>query len=223
MSIDEIIDRLSDGDPADYGGNHPFRSLIATILSQNSQDTQSRAAYRRLREKFGHDDQEFLRNIQDAYDFEIAQSIHPCGPHRSKASYVMNAVDWIEENFDGDIDRFSLFVEQADEETVRETLTSITGVGRKTADVVLTFAAENTGVVAVDTHVHRVSNRLGIAEGGRNEVARSLTSRVEAPKGAQLHGLLISHGREVCKARNPRCDECSLEDLCEKRGIETED
>ncbi|SDZ01542.1 endonuclease-3 [Jannaschia faecimaris] len=97
----------------------------------------------------------------------------------------------------------------------REGLMSLPGVGRKCADIVLDFTF-GQATVAVETHVHRVCNRLDLAGGKTEEqTAKSLESRLPTEFLSDGHVLILPHGKRICMARAPKCDECLLADLCE--------
>ena len=99
--------------------------------------------------------------------------------------------------------------------TTREGLMSLPGVGRKCADIVLHFTF-GTDTIAVDTHVHRVCNRTGLAQGKTEaQTAASLEARIPDGFLGDGHLLLLNHGKRTCRSRAPRCDECVLADLCE--------
>jgi len=96
---------------------------------------------------------------------------------------------------------------------------ALPGVGRKSADIVLRFVFGQPRV-AVDTHVNRLSNRLGLAQGKTEaQTAQSLEARIPHDVRMPAHMWLVEYGRHVCKARNPRCDDCRLNDLCERNGL----
>jgi endonuclease-3 len=120
---------------------------------------------------------------------------------------------------------FDEFVTDEEPATVRETLLDFSGVGPKTADCVLLFSGGRAGVFPVDTHVHRIYRRLGIApaDADHEEVREVLEAQVPAEKCGFGHTATIQFGREYCTARSPAClddpDACPMGDLCEQVGV----
>lgn len=134
---------------------------------------------------------------------ELSKKILPCGLHNSKSKNILNATKSIINNFNGKVP--STF----------EELISLNGVGRKTADVVLSVAF-NKDAIAVDTHVFRVSNRIGLAKGTTPySVEMGLMQILDKSVWSKAHHYLIFHGRNICKARNPKCDACVIKNECE--------
>lgn len=193
----------------------PFKALVATIISQNTAERNTREAYRRLEEQIGVEP----RRILEAGPRRVAEAIRPAGLQDAKARAIVEAARLIVEKYGGDMSRLM----EKGVDAVRGELLSLPGVGEKTVDVVLS----NWGypVVAVDTHVRRVALRLGLADSPSYRAVREALHRVFRPeKRLEAHLLLIKLGREVCKARNPRCDVCPLRDICRyarERGVST--
>ena len=127
--------------------------------------------------------------------------VKSCG-FRSKAGNIIAACRKIMADYGGEVPR------------TREELTSLPGVGRKTANVVLSNAF-GLPAFAVDTHVFRVSNRMGLCKADTvEETERQVTALIPEEKWGQAHHWLIHHGRRLCKAQRPLCGECGLRDLC---------
>ena len=134
---------------------------------------------------------------------ELEKYIFSCGLYRSKAAHILSASKDIVERFQGEVP--STF----------EQLTSLAGVGRKTANVVYSVAFGGDAI-AVDTHVFRVSNRLGLAKGETpRQVEDGLHKAVPKEKWSKAHHWLIYHGRRVCRAQNPDCEHCTLNSVCD--------
>lgn len=204
----------------DYrGGGDIVASIARTILSQNQSDSVSKPAGQRLTDRYGKGD-EMLRGISEASQEGIAELIHPCGPHNQKAGFIKNWCQFVGERF-GTTENLEWWVEQHDPDKIREVLTTPSGVGRKTVDVVMTFTVGKPGVFAVDTHVYRVSKRLGLVPewASREETAEILEDVIPPEKTGWGHTTMIKHGRDVCHAQNPNCDACFLEDECPKIGL----
>jgi len=177
----------------------PFPVLVATILSQNTTEKNSFAAWRRLEERLGEVTPEKVLVLGD----ELKELIKPVGLQEQKAKAILEAAKkWSE-------------LKKAIAEGRREELLKIRGIGKKTADVVLmTFGHP---AFPVDTHVMRVSKRLGLADGNYDSVSSRLAQLFRGAE-REAHMYLILLGRKYCKAKKPRCDSCPLSDLCPKRA-----
>lgn len=181
--------------------------LVKTILSQNTSDRNSFRAYNNLKKRFKNWDA--LRRAKVA---AIKREIRIAGLANIKAPRIKGALGRIK------IKRGSLnleFLRGLDVQSGYEFLRSIKGVGPKTAAVVLLFSFGKP-IMPVDTHVHRVAKRLGILDGkATHEQAQDYFSAV-VPTNLiyEFHLNLISHGRQICIARNPRCEVCNLKRLC---------
>ena len=182
-------------------------SLGGTVLSQNTSDRNSHAAFEELVRRF--DDWDAVRRAPAA---RIARAIRRAGLSNQKAPRIKTILEKIRD------DRGELSLEFLHEmPTARAVayLRALPGVGPKTAACVLLFACRKP-VLPVDTHVHRVSRRLGPigprtdAEKAHEELARLVPKR----RVLEFHVQLIRHGRTVCSARNPQCEPCPLLDLC---------
>jgi len=181
--------------------------LIATVLSQNTSDTNSGPAYEELRQRFPDRDQ-----VRRAPVARIAAAIRQAGLANRKAPRIKAILQRIYEQR-GDL---SLeFLHQVPAREAEEYLASFPGVGPKTAACVLLFACRKP-VLPVDTHVHRLAQRIGLI-GPRTDAAQAheeLARMVPAGQVLEFHIQLIRHGRTVCTARKPECRDCPLLDLC---------
>ncbi|MFB6202989.1 MAG: endonuclease III [Candidatus Nanohaloarchaea archaeon] len=191
-------------EPVDQSG---VDYLIETILSQNTNDVNRDKAFDRLNETF-----DSYREIEEADREELIDAIRVAGLGPTKAERIQNALEIIRE----DQGEYSLdFIGDMDVEDGKEWLTRIPGIGPKTAAIILCFHFRKP-VIPVDTHVHRVSKRLGLIpeDASRKKAHRILEEKV--PDGIKygFHRLLITHGRETCTARNPDCRECVLKNHC---------
>ena len=133
---------------------------------------------------------------------ELEQKIRPCGFFHSKAKHILSASKELVEKYDGNVpsDKFKL--------------KKLAGVGEKTANVVLSLAF-NIPAIAVDTHVFRVSNRLGLANGSTvQKTQKDLEKNLPKDKWIKFHYLLVLHGRYVCKSQRPLCERCEMKDFC---------
>ena len=210
----EVLARLR----AHYGSPAPRRSdgalaeLVQTILSQNTSDVNTERAFASLWSRFGDWDA-----ILAAPTPAVADAIRSGGLAEIKAPRIKGVLAAIKD----DRGELSLeFLAELPLEEARTYLTSLGGVGPKTAACVLLFAL-GMPALPVDTHVHRVSKRLGlIGERISAEAAhRLLEAAIPPAEMFDAHMLLIRHGRVICKALRPRCETCPLEDVCPKVGV----
>ena len=183
--------------------SNAFELLIATILSAQCTDVRVNKVTAELFRKY-RKPEDYLKVSQT----ELEQDIRSTGFYRNKAKNIQAACEKIIENFDGEIPN-----------TMDEILT-LNGVARKTANVVLGNAFGIASGVVVDTHVRRLSNRLGLTEENSPEkIEKDLEKLVPKKDWILFPHLLIWHGRAVCKARKPLCENCVLEDICPKIGV----
>ena len=205
--LDHIIDVLGDKYPApetELNHNSPFELLVATILSAQTTDVQVNKVTEELFKEYNRPD-DFARLSPE----ELADEIKSIGLYRNKSKFIVESSRIILADFDGQVPRN--FTD----------LLKLPGVGRKTASVVL-VGAFSTPAFPVDTHVFRVSNRLGLADSDSvEEVEEQLKDLIPEELWADMHHWLIFHGREVCKARSPKCEVCQLKGYCnyyQKKG-----
>ena len=190
----------------------PFKTLIVTIISQNTADRNTAKAFENLSKHFKITP-EALANAKIS---QIENCLKPAGLYRNKARTIKQVSKIILEKHHGNLESIlSMPFEDA-----RKTLMEFSGVGPKTADVVLLFSA-NKPTIPVDTHVDRISKRLGLtpANGDYETVRKSLQSLYDPKDYLAVHMLLISHGRKHCKARNPLCKQCPVDMLCPSRHL----
>ena len=185
----------------------PVATLVNTILSQNTNDVNRDTAYEQLRERFPSWD-----DVRDAPEAEVVEAIRPAGLGPTKGPRIQGALRTITER-EGEIDLE--FLRDMSTEEARGWLTDLPGVGPKTAAIVLCFALGKPAF-PVDTHVHRVSGRLGlIPEGASREKAHGILEEIVPEQHYYVFHLnLIAHGRAVCHARGPECERCVLRDAC---------
>jgi len=190
----------------------PFETLIVTIISQNTADRNTERAFENLSKQFEVTPQA----LSEAETSKLEACLHVGGLYKSKAKTIKTVSKIILEKFHSSLKPvLSLPLDEA-----RKTLMELPGVGPKTADVVLLFVA-NQPTIPVDTHVNRVSKRLGWAptEGGYEEVRLSLQSLFAPRNYLAVHLLLIAHGRKFCKSRQPLCPRCPVNIYCPSKGI----
>jgi len=185
----------------------PFQTLIKTVLSQATNDRNRDRAYANLSKKYKIDP-EALANADVR---ELEKAIRVGGLYRNKARKIKELSRTVCMQFHGSLD----FIFSEPLEKSRELLMGIPGVGPKTADVVLLFIAEKP-TMPVDTHVNRVSRRLGLAplKANYEGIRGSLESLYQPRDYLTAHLLLIGLGRKFCKARNPLHKSCPVNALC---------
>ncbi|MFB6090228.1 MAG: endonuclease III [Halobellus sp.] len=220
-----------------YGGKDAFESLVRTILSQNTSDVASQPAHDALMERYGpggdpsdggspeDPDHDLAAALADAEQSELAETISSAGLYNQKSEMIVGAAERICEEYGG-ADGFDAFVTEGDPGEVRTALLDIHGVGPKTADCVLLFAGGRDGVFPVDTHVHRIARRMGLAPANADHetVREHLEADVPGEKCGFGHTAMIQFGREYCSARKPACldgpEACPLYGLCDRVGVD---
>ena len=223
-----LVDGRMVPDQPTFGGRDAFECLVRTILSQNTSDAASQPAHDALLERYGGEGTDLTVALADANRDELADVIRPAGLYNRKADALISVAERVRETY-GDAPAFDDFVVETDPEEVREALLDVNGVGPKTADCVLLFSGGRTGVFPVDTHVHRIYRRLGVAPpDADHEGVRSVLEREVPPERCGFgHTASIRFGREYCKARKPACldglDACPLSDICDRAGVDVAD
>ncbi|MFC6975546.1 endonuclease III domain-containing protein [Halomicroarcula sp. GCM10025709] len=205
-----------------YGGRDGFECLVRTILSQNTSDKASQPAHDALVDRYGGGD--LVAALADADQQELAETISAAGLYNQKSERIVAIAELIREEYGGE-GAFDTFVKDGDPDEVRERLLDFNGVGPKTADCVLLFAGGRGGVFPVDTHVHRIARRMGLApaDADHETVREHLEAAVPAEKCGFGHTAMIQFGREYCRARKPAClddpDACPLAEYCDQVGV----
>lgn len=202
----EIIKRLKKEYPDAYcelEHSNPFELLVATILSAQCTDKRVNIVTATLFRKY-RTPQDFI----DVPQSELEKDIHSTGFFRNKAKNIKAASQRLIEVYGGEIPR-----------TMDEIMT-LGGVARKTANVVLGNAFGIASGVVVDTHVSRLSQRLGLTENKTPEkIERDLEQLIPKKHWIMFPHWMIFHGRRVCDARKPKCDRCTLANICPSRDI----
>ena len=197
----EIVSRLKQMYPkakCSLDFSNPFELLIATILSAQSTDVRVNIVTKSLFRKYPGPG-EFAKASQPEMEKDVRQT----GFFRNKAKAVIGVGKAIMERHAGEVPR------------TMEELTALPGVGRKTANVVLSNAFKAPAGIVVDTHVTRVSNRLGLTANSEAEkIEQDLMQLISQKESTSFSHRLIYHGREICTARKPKCSECRLNELC---------
>ena len=177
---------------------NPFELLCATILSAQCTDKRVNQVTKVLFDRFPD-----AVSMADADTDEISEIIKPCGCYKVKAKNLIGTAKKIVDDYGGEVPR------------TLDDLVTLPGVGRKTANVVLSNAFGIPGL-AVDTHIMRVSYRLGLSDAKKDplRIEQDLCSIIPMEKWGRAHHWLIYFGREICSARKPSCGVCPLKELC---------
>jgi endonuclease-3 len=197
------------GRPQWQGGEDPVDELIWTILSANTNDINSGRAFRNLKATFG-DDWEAVRTAPLE---QIKETIRTAGMYNQKAPRIVQTLTRIKQMEGGYTLDHLATMEVPD---ALAYLTALPGVGHKTASIVLLFCF-NRGSFPVDTHIQRISQRVGIS--GRRDSPEKIKGIWESALPPEtfypLHLNLIRHGREICGALRPKCEICPLQEVCD--------
>ena len=211
-----------------YGGQDAFECLVRTVLSQNTSDKASQPAHDSLMTRYGPDGPawagDLAASLADASQDDLAETIASAGLYNQKSETLIRLADRVLEGH-GSADAFDAFVRDGDPGEVRSALLDMKGVGPKTADCVLLFSGGRGGVFPVDTHVHRIARRMGLApaDADHEAVREHLERDVPPAKCGFGHTAMIQFGRDFCTARKPAClddpEACPMADLCDQVGV----
>jgi len=198
----EILNRLEKEYPETSGTElrhkNPLELLVATILSAQATDVQINKITKELFKKY-RTAEDYLKVPREEFENDIRSS----GFFRRKADAIQTMAQTLVDDYGGNVP-----------ETMEE-LVKLKGVARKTANIVLSGAFNKIEGIAVDTHVDRLSKRLGLSkEKNRNKVEENLMKLFPKEKWWAVNYLLITHGRRVCDAKKPDCENCILNDIC---------
>lgn len=198
--INKILDDLDSLYPDAKAGldfTTPFELLIATILSAQCTDVRVNKVTAVLFKEHNTP-----KSILDLGIDGLTKYIKSCGLYKTKSKNIINTCNVLYHDYDSKVP-----------DNIQE-LMKLPGVGRKTANVVVSNAFD-TPAIAVDTHVFRVTNRIGIVnEKDVLSTEKALMRVIPKERWSKSHHLFIWHGRNICKARNPKCEECILNDRC---------
>ena len=200
QEIREVIDELEKLYPdaeCELNFTTPFELLVATILSAQCTDKRVNIVTEKLFKDY-NTPEDFLKLKES----ELELLIKSTGFYRNKSKSILGTSRIL-------VDKYNSQVPDT-----REELMKLPGVGRKTANVVMSNAFGKQAI-AVDTHVFRVSNRIGLANSSNvDKTEEDLMKNIPENEWSKTHHLLIFHGRRICKARNPQCELCPLRDVC---------
>ncbi len=202
----KILELLTDTYPeasCELAYGTPFQLLTAVMLSAQTTDKRVNQVTGELFEKYPD-----AEAVSRADPGELRRILRPIGMYRTKTDNLLKLSRMLTEEFDGIV---------PEDQALLETLP---GIGRKSANVVMAEAFGHQRI-AVDTHVFRVSNRIGlVCEKNVLAAEKALMNVLPKDRWTEAHHLLIWHGRRICKARSPGCEVCPLEDICLKAGVE---
>ncbi len=200
IKIREVLDELQKLYPdahCELNNSSPYELLIATILSAQSTDVRVNIVTEDLFKEY-NTPKTMLKLTQE----ELQEKIRTIGFYRNKSKHILATSRILMDDYNSKVPES------------REELIKLPGVGRKTANVVISNAFGQQAI-AVDTHVFRVSNRIGLADSENVEdTEKDLMENIPEDEWTQTHHLLIFHGRRTCKARNPQCEICPIKDIC---------
>lgn len=193
-----ILSEVYEGATCGLNFNSPFELLISTILSAQCTDERVNLVTKELYKEYNTPEA-----IVTLTEEELGEKIRSCGFYKNKSKNILGCCKMLLEKYHGEVPK------------TMEELIELPGVGRKTANVVM---ANVFGIpaIAVDTHVFRLSNRIGIAKGKDvEEVEQKLMKNIPKKMWSDAHHYLIWHGRKICNARKPKCEECPIVQYCE--------
>lgn len=174
-----------------------YELLVSVILSARCTDKRVNEITPKLFEIYPN-----ALALSNAKQEDVEVLIYSCGFYKNKSKNIINMAKDLQKKFNGEVPNSF------------EDLVSLSGVGRKTANVVLNVGFKKDAI-AVDTHVFRVSNRLGLVQARTPiDCERALQNRIDKDKWGQVHHYLVLFGRYYCKAQNPSCEDCFFKDFC---------
>jgi len=187
----------------------PLENLMLTLLSQNTNDVNRDKAYHRLRQRFPAWDDVMQADVAD-----VADAIRIAGLANQKSQRMQGILRWIAQQYGSlNLD----FLCDMNPQDAIDTFCRLKGIGIKTISVVLAFSC-GVDIFPVDTHVHRLCNRIGLVRPNTRSAEQTfalMQARVPEGKSFSFHINLIHYGRAVCRARSPLCESCCLRDLCD--------
>jgi len=203
--ITEIINGLRKHYPSVKSGldhESPLQLLISTVLSAQSTDKSVNKVTKSLYENYPD-----LESLLKLSRKDIENKIKKIGIYKNKSKNIYKLLRIIDKEYGGEVPKNM------------NDLIKLPGVGRKTASVVLAVGF-NIPTFPVDTHVYRICRRLGLSKSSTaDKLSDDMMKVVPKEHWIEMHHLLINHGRNICKARNPMCSECNIERLCKKVGL----
>ncbi len=197
LEIIRLVDEIYDNPKCELNFSSNYELLVAVILSAQCTDKRVNLVTAELFKEYGT-----AFKMIKLPQAELEEKIRPCGFFHNKAKHILECSKELVEKYGGEVPND------------KEKLKALAGVGEKTANVVLSMAF-GIPAIAVDTHVFRVSNRLGLADAKNVELTqKQLEKNIPKDKWIKFHYSLVLHGRYICKSRGPVCSECKLSACC---------
>ena len=204
MTINEtnkLIDKLREMYPdakCSLDFENPFQLVVAVMLSAQCTDERVNLTTPALFKR--------CKTIQDFADIDISELeelIHPCGFYKNKAKNIKKCAKQILEDFNGEVPKDM------------DSLLTLAGIGRKSANVIQLEVFGIANGIAVDTHCKRISNRIGLSDKkDPSKIEHDLLKQIDSSNLKDVNHLFIWHGRNICNSRNPKCSECKIKDFC---------
>ncbi len=197
LEIVNAVDEIYDNPKCELNFSSNYELLVAVILSAQCTDKRVNIVTSELFKKYNT-----AFKMITLSQAELEEKIRPCGFFHNKAKHILDCSNELVKKYNGEVP------------SDKEKLKALAGVGEKTANVVLSMAF-NIPAIAVDTHVFRVSNRLGLANAKTvQNTQKALEKNLPKDKWIKFHYSLVLHGRYVCKSQRPNCKECKLSGCC---------
>jgi len=194
----DIAEKIIESFPRYRHYKDPFKILISTVLSQRTKDENTEVAANKLFEVYRTIEELSKANPKDLYEL-----IKASGMYRQKSTRIVDIAKIIHNKFNNKVPNNL------------EDLISLPGVGRKTANIVL-FVGFGIPAMAVDTHVHRIANRIGWADTKKaDDTEKELVELIPKDLWGPLNGSMVEFGKNICKPQNPLCDKCFIRYCCE--------
>ena len=204
MTINEtnkLIDKLREMYPdakCSLDFENPFQLVVAVMLSAQCTDERVNLTTPALFKR--------CKTIQDFADIDISELeelIHPCGFYKNKAKNIKKCAKQILEDFNGEVPKDM------------DSLLTLAGIGRKSANVIQLEVFGIANGIAVDTHCKRIANRIGLSDKkDPSKIEHDLLKQIDSSNLKDVNHLFIWHGRNICNSRNPKCSECKIKDFC---------
>lgn len=178
----------------------PFEMTISVMLSAQCTDERVNKTTPNLFKKYNTPEEVVKMDIK-----ELEKIIHPCGFYKNKAKNIIACSKMLLEKFDGKVPK------------TMEELQTLPGIGRKSANVIMLEAFNNPQGIAIDTHAKRISNKIGLSKEKEPEkIEKDLLKLIPKKYYYDVNHLFVWHGRAICTARNPKCEECPIKNYCDE-------
>lgn len=178
----------------------PFYLVVALILAAQCTDKRVNEITPLFFKRFPT-----IEDVKNASMEDVIEIIKPCGFYKNKAHSIIESAKIICDKFNGHVP------------DTMEDLTKLCGIGRKSANIILQECFKKTVGIAVDTHVTRISRKIGFSNGGSQlQIENELLKRFDKKYWEKINHVLVLHGRAICIANRPKCDECPISNLCKK-------